>query len=46
MAREPMDIVKMQLGSLLMEVAVLTSQLEQARERIVELEKPTEKHDG
>lgn len=38
MAREPIDVVKAQLGLLMVEVAVLTSKLERSSERITELE--------
>jgi hypothetical protein len=37
MAREPQDILKGQLGSLMLEIAMLTSALEKAQEEIAQL---------
>lgn len=39
MAREPITILKEQLGNLMAEVAMLLSELEKRSERIAELEK-------
>lgn len=39
MARQPIEILKEQLGNLMVEVAVLNANLEQRNERIAELEK-------
>lgn len=38
MAREPIDVIKAQVGLMVVEIAVLTSELEKARERVKELE--------
>jgi len=37
MSRQPQDVIKQQLGSLMTEIAILTSQLEQKDEEIAAL---------
>lgn len=43
MAREPIDVIKAQVGLMVVEIAVLTSELEKAREQIERLQKQEEK---
>ena len=37
MSREPQDVIKAQLGSLMVEIAILTAKLEAKHEEIVQL---------
>lgn len=39
MSREPIEIIKQQLGSLMADVAILTAELEKRDEKIAKLEK-------